>query len=255
MENRIKYRFDDFTLKNYKKLLKLAISQNYDFTSFNYDKVYSNKLIWRHDIEFSVDLALEMAKLEKELGVKANYFIQLHSPFYNTLEIKTFSKLKQIIALGHYIGLHFDAHFYQVVNKKALDYYVKHDKDWLEDLFQIEICSFSFHNNTKFTLSCEDDYYGGLINVYSKFFKQNYRYCSDSTGFWRYERLEDILKEKHPEKGLHVLTHDGMWQEKIRSPRQRIHHIIDSKAEEAKKGYDKRLKNFGGLNVDWEKVL
>ena len=255
MENRYKYNFDDFTLSNYERLLKLAIDHNYVFSGFDFEPVHKNKLIWRHDLEFCIDIALYMAKLEQSLRIKSNFFIQLHSPFYNTLEIEKFKKIEEIINAGHYIGLHFDAHFYGISDKNSLNYYIKQDKEWLETLFNIKIDAFSFHNNTKFTLSCEKDRYGGLINVYSKFFKENYRYCSDSTGFWRYERLEDVLKEKNENKGLQVLTHDGMWQDDVKSPRQRIHSIIEENGIKGKTGYDQRLKKFGGRNIDWKEIF
>ena len=70
------YHFEDFTEKNYRKLIKLA-KKNYVFKFFN----SSNKppyVLWRHDVDCSVHRALCLAKIEKELGVKSTYFFHLH---------------------------------------------------------------------------------------------------------------------------------------------------------------------------------
>ena len=54
MTNREKYKFDYFTLNNYRKLLELAIANNFQFISFSDNFVSERKdIIWRHDLEWS----------------------------------------------------------------------------------------------------------------------------------------------------------------------------------------------------------
>ena len=82
MTNIEKYLFEDFTLKNYQKIIKVAKSQNFVFVKF--DSLFSENektIIWRHDVEFSPDIALEMANIEKDEGIVSTYFFQLHSEF------------------------------------------------------------------------------------------------------------------------------------------------------------------------------
>ena len=174
MTNREKYRFDYFTLSNYRKLLELAIANNFQFISFsdNFDSERKD-IIWRHDVEFSPDIELDMAKLENESGVQTTYFFQIHSEFYNIFERYFSNILKEIQSLGHYIGLHFDSHYYSVQTVEELDKYIKIDKEYFENVFNIKLEVFSFHNTTPFILNCENFRYGGLINVYSSFFKKN----------------------------------------------------------------------------------
>lgn len=248
------YKFKDFTLSNYRKILRIAKSNNKQFRFFNQldnrDKFY----LWRHDLEFSPDIALEMAKMENQEGIKSTYFIQLHSYFYNTFEKEILLAIMNISSLGHQLGLHFNTHFYNIKSENKLDYYIKQDKGILETLLNRKISVFSFHNTNTFLLSCDKEKYGGLINVYSGYFKNEVGYCSDSTGIWRYERLEDRLHENKDNK-LQVLIHDAMWQDEVLSPRQRIFKIIDKRAEYLKKNYDDVLKKNGAKNVDWDKVL
>ena len=85
-----KYRFNDFTLDNYKRLLRIA-KKNYSFILFNKISYFEKKsILLRHDVEFSVPIALKMAKIEADLGISSTYFVQLHSDFYNALEKNTF---------------------------------------------------------------------------------------------------------------------------------------------------------------------
>lgn len=251
MTNREKYNFDYFTIDNYNTLVKLAVDKGFKFLTYTDDLLHSDRkeILWRHDVEFSPEIALQMAKIEHKHGVIATYFFQIHSEFYNLFEPFHTKILKEIQSLGHEIGLHFDAHYYNIQNPEALDKYITLDKEYFEKVFDIHLRVFSFHNTNQFILSCEDFKYGGLINVYSKFFKTNYNYCSDSTGFWRYEILDEVLSNENI-RYLQVLTHDAMWSKTIMSPRQRVRSSIEHESERIKARYDELLEIFGANNID-----
>lgn len=245
------YHFNDFTLKNYIQLLVLA-KKKYSFAFFD-NKLYNNRILLRHDVEFSIPIALKMAQIEADLGIKATYFIQVHSDFYNTLERETINAVKSILDLGHEIGLHFDSHYWNITKEENLDNYLKLDKQTLELYAEKKIRAFSFHNTSKFLLSCRKDKYAGLINVYSNFYWTNYAYNADSLGYWRFERLEDRIKEAK-ENSIQILIHDGMWQDEVLPPRKRIHKVIDDRATHLKHNYDSLLKRLDAKNIDWDKT-
>lgn len=253
MTNREKYRFDDFTLSNYDRLLDIALKNGYMFSDYDLNTPSKNNLkreiIWRHDVEFSVHRALKMARIEHEKGIKAHYFFQIHCEFYNIFEKEIYGLAKQIQALGHYVGLHFDAHFWEISSKEHLEDCISRDHTILEDLLSAEIKSFSFHNTTPALLSMDDTYYAGLLNVYAKEIKVKYRYNTDSTGIWRYERLEDVLNDGSIQY-LQVLTHDGMWQNEAMAPRQRVLRCINMRAQRRIESYDKNLPKMGQENID-----
>jgi len=228
----------------------MLAKENYKFGDYSRHEK-SKLIILRHDIEFSIPIALRMARLENELGISASYFVQVHSEFYNPLDKGNFDALMEIIGLGHNVGLHFDSHFWGINSETELEKYLNADRALLENYFGNEIKAFSFHNTNKFVLSCEKEYYAGLINVYSRIFKENYGYCADSTGYWRYERLEDRLREANDEK-LQILIHDGMWQDVVLPPRQRVFKVIDDRSDYLKSYYDATLKKFGAKNIDWD---
>jgi hypothetical protein len=254
MTNAEEYRFRDFTIKNYRKILEACLV-NYDFIYFTDVMTEGKKqIILRHDVEFSVPIALTMAEIEASMGIPATYFIQLHGDFYNVLEKGNFNAITKIKALGHQIGLHFDPHFWEIDSEAGLEGAIEKEKRVMKLYFGFEPEVFSFHNTNPFILSCEEEKYAGLINVYSKKYKTSVGYCSDSTGYWRYEVLEERIHAVADEK-LQILIHDGMWQEEVLPPRKRVYKVIEDQAELLKRSYDATLKNFGAKNIDWDEIL
>lgn len=254
MTNREKYLFDDFTFENYRRLIQIAKNNGFQFIlhkdKFNLDR---KDIIWRHDVEFSPEKALKMARIEYEEGVCATYFWQLHSNYYNTASTFFLDILKQISDLGHHIGLHFDSHFWNINTEEELNSYIRLDAEYLESIMRrvgLEnlIDTFSFHNTNEFILNCRKSMYGNLINVYSSYFKEHYDYCGDSTGIWRFDRLEDRIND--PEiRHLQVLTHDGVWSDRAMSPHARVMNSIQSEADRLKTEYAIKLPQTGNINV------
>jgi hypothetical protein len=96
----------DFTLKIYKKLIKVFIEKGYTFITFeeylknplNYSKV----VILRHDVDKRPVNSLKTAQIENELGIKGVYYFRIVKES-NHPEI-----IKAIAKLGHEIGYHYE---------------------------------------------------------------------------------------------------------------------------------------------------
>ena len=250
MTNREKYHFDDFTLENYRRLIELAQDKGFQFILHKDEFVPERKdVIWRHDVEFEPDIALKMAQIEAEAEVKASSFFQLHSPFYNLFDGHYRNIFHQIKALGHHVGLHFDCCYWGITDESQLNQFITLDRDYMEANFGIAIDTFSFHNTTAFTQSCLEYRYGGLINVYASFFKEHYNYCGDSLGYWRFDRLEDVLNDSGVQH-LQVLTHDGNWSTDVLSPRKRMETVFLNHAKRLIMGQINGLHKKGMLVPD-----
>lgn len=250
MTNREKYNFDYFTIEHYREIIRLTRDLGFEFILHKDEYVEDRKdTIWRHDVEFSPLQALKMARIEHEFEAKTTYFFQTHSENYNIYE-KYFSDiLREIASLGHHIGLHFDSHYWNVQDVSSLNKCIEIDKDYFNKVFNIDIDTFSFHNTTPFVLNSEEYKYGGLINSYAKFFKEHYQYCADSTGYWRYEVLDEVLRDPKTHH-IQVLIHDAMWSDEVMSPRKRVMHSIQENADRVKLFYDEDLIKFGAKNID-----
>lgn len=235
---------EDFTEDNYHKLLKMISNETIFYSEIDKKNFFT---LWRHDVDFSVHRSNAIAKIEKQNNIKATYFFQLGSYFYNVFEQEIKELILEIKELGHEIGLHFDPTQYNIASKKDLEKYLSFEKNILESLFDVKIKVFSFHNPTAEILMYDEFMYADMINTYAKYFKEEVQYCSDSNGYWRHKRLEDFLAQKYDK--IQVLTHPGWWQKDIMSPRKRIQRCIDGRADKLAQKYDKSLEEFGRENV------
>ena len=98
----------DFTHNIYRELLETLKKQNYQFITVkeyftsNYDDS-KPFIMMRHDVDRYPNRSLEMAKLEKSMGVKVTYY-------FRTIP-QTFKPniIKAIADLGHEIGYHYES--------------------------------------------------------------------------------------------------------------------------------------------------
>ncbi len=238
----------DFTLKNYGKMLCIA-KQNYEFSTYSSIPWGKRFILWRHDCDFSLNRARELASIEAAEGVKTTYFLNLHSEFYNLFEKSQHSLVTDIISMGHDVGLHFQTNFYKsFVNEAELENSLSSEITTLQQLFGVKPSAFSFHNPTQKDLKFNREVYGGLINCYSKRFTNEVGYYSDSNGYWRFKKLADVLSDAE-DHCLQVLTHPGWWQKQVMPPRQRIFRCIYGRAAATLKDYDKALNKNGRKNI------
>lgn len=243
-----KFFFDDFTEEHYLSLLALA-KKNYSFEYFG-TKETNPHILWRHDIDLSVHRALRLAEIEAKENIQATYFFLLHSEFYNLFEKDVFSKAQEIAKLGHHIGLHFDIGFYENLHTaEDLEKKLIFEKNILENIFACKINVFSIHNPTTISgLDLHVNVLGGMINSYGQTIMSNYSYCSDSNGYWRFNRLYDVLNDKSITK-LQVLTHPGWWVPEAMSPRERISRCINGRAQATHIRYDNFLSKYERDNI------
>lgn len=237
---------NDFTEKEYSKILDI-VRDNYEFISYKEIKRESKVVLWRHDIDFSPHRALSLAKLENEKQIKSTYFIQLSSPFYNIFESSIIEIIKEIIFLGHFIGLHFDPNTYNIKNSDDLEYYLDFEKKILETLFSTKVEVFSFHNPDNNILKYDNLVYSQMINTYSSFLKKEFFYNSDSNGYWRHDSLREFLKKGISK--IHVLTHPNWWQSEYLLPRERILRALEGRKNSNIEDYDSLLLDNKRENI------
>lgn len=243
-----KYRYDDFTEGHYAQLLALA-KQQYEFEPYGTANPKPH-VLWRHDVDFSPHRALRLAQIEAASGVRSTYFFLLHCEFYNLLENSVRDVVREILGLGHGLGLHFDLSFYGLTcSRDECESALMFERDVLQRVFSVPVPAFSFHNpDTGNALSFTDDVLAGMVNTYGRTLRESYRYVSDSNGYWRFVRLADVLQEP-PGAPLHVLTHPEWWTPTAMSPRDRVSRCIDGRARRTHSFYDDLLDRYGRLNV------
>lgn len=199
----------NFTYESYEKLLQLFSDHGYSIADYENYHLFKRCVILRHDIDYDLNKALYLAKIESEMGVQSTYFILLTSDFYNLFSEHTNKAIAAIHGMGHHIGLHFDEKRYIKIsgNIDRLRDKVIEEAECLRSAIGIPIKSVSMHRPSQEVISA-DMKIPGLINTYGKVFFKEFKYLSDSRRRWR-EAVEEIIKSEKFDK-VQILTH-AFW--------------------------------------------
>jgi hypothetical protein len=173
-----------FDLDHYRELLEAAKAGGYRFAFFDADPERGDLLL-RHDVDLSLEAALEMAELEAGLGVPATYFLMTQSIFYNLGSPVGERTLNRLRELGHRVGLH------AVWPRVDLD-----------DRFDPVI---AWHNPEPEYMAAPVN---GAANTMEPRFSSSYR--SDSNQHWRNGCPHEELRAGAFE-WLHLLVHPEIW--------------------------------------------
>ncbi len=242
-----RYQFADFTEDRYREMLMVAAKRGYSFEPFG-NESEGRHVLWRHDVDFSPHRALRLAEIEAAEGIRATYFLFFHSELYNLMEASVFTRIRQILELGHWPGLHFDPGFYGIESEEELAAKLGFERDLLSELLETPVEAVSFHNPSVTELAIDADRLSGMVNAYGRTLMEAYSYVSDSNGYWRHRRLPDVL-EAAEEPRLHVLTHPEWWQAEPMSPRERLARCIEGRARSSGEWYDDLLPRFDRENI------
>lgn len=236
---------EELTYNNYKTLIN-KLKEDYNFTCFSKIK-FSNepiekKVLLRHDIDLSLEKALEMAEIEAELGVPATYFLFLRSPFYNIFSGREEKIIRRIIELQHYVGLHFDFAKYDGLTISQMSYQIKREIDFMQDFYSIKLDSVSFHRplSLEFFSRLELSIYP---HAYEPVFVNNFKYLADSRALWRYGHPLDSEEYKRKEN-LHILIHPIWWNEDAVQDIQCLDNFRTLQSERFEENLYSELKSF-----------
>ena len=197
-----------FDLPHYRELVEAARAGGYRFGTF--DKLpQPGDLYLRHDVDLSLEAALELAGAEYELGARATYFLMTESVFYNLASPEGERALARLRELGHRVGLH------AVWPRAELD-----------GRFDPVI---AWHNPDREYMSKP---IAGVVNVMEPSYYDNEHYRSDSNQHWRSGCPHEALAAGEIE-WLQVLTHPEIWIYDGSTMRESMLSMLDAKREVA----------------------
>ena len=103
-------------------------------------------LILRHDVDFSIGAAHELALVEAAAGVQSSFFFLITYPHYNALSARSRSMIRDIGEMGFEVGLHFDPTVYPDHTHDELALRVQEEADVLALASGAPVESVSLHN-------------------------------------------------------------------------------------------------------------
>jgi hypothetical protein len=175
-----------FDLAHYRELLEAAKVGGYRFATFEAEPEAGDVLL-RHDVDLSLEAALELARLEQAAGARATYFLMKESVFYNLDSELGRETLRELRSLGHAVGLH-------GVYPRA-----SHD-----DRFDAVL---AWHNPDP---EYVHEPVSGFVNVMQPPWFTKGKYRSDSNQHWREGCPHEELRAGTFE-WLQLLTHPEIW--------------------------------------------
>ena len=203
---------DDFTLEHYAQILA-AISTSHEVISFKDAQALGRGildkercLIMRHDVEFSLEAALRLAVADAAAGLRSTFFL-LQTSDYNCFEDEGAQMVRQILDLGHDIGLHYDAALFE---RMELDFEAtaRAQIDLFETFFKTKVYAMSSHMPMRSGKTFSID---NVVDTYDPLYLKEMKYLSDSTQAWREGVVTGVL-EKYSH--IHLLTHEYIWHPK-----------------------------------------
>lgn len=176
----------EFLFSHYRELLGAARAGGYRFAFFDREPE-AGDLLLRHDVDLSLEAAVELAELEAEAGAQATYFLMTRSVFYNLDSPVGERALERIRGLGHRVGLH-----------------AVHPHRTPDDRFDPVL---AWHNPDAEYMRAPVD---GVVNVMQDGFFDPDRYRSDSNQQWRHGCPHEELA-RGAFDWLQLLTHPEIW--------------------------------------------
>lgn len=204
-----RYRLPEFSLDKYADLLNRLIGVGYQFQKVNQmcDFPQGKVAYLRHDVDLHISLISEMALTEKNFGISATYFVPLtlhFNLFYPTNQ----NILRQLVEMGHEIGLHYDMETYPLDPEEA-----RRHLDWevgvLAKVIEQPVHSISMHNPCKGQPDPfrEIDEY---VHPHDPRYQDNLLYVSDSCRAWCDASLLTCFGPNPPRKLL-LNVHPELW--------------------------------------------
>ena len=200
--------------KHYRETLEKYLTAGYRFITIdNYfnNRVDGKSILMRHDIDKAPDKALDLATMEHDLGIRAVYFVRVHSNYYNPCGYEAYNYLRRIKELGHDLALHSEAFdFGRIFKLDAIDTFKK-ETTIFKILFDLEVSCYAPHRtHNSSTFEERESFYNelsrlGYHNVYEIVNDPAWKYLSDSSGVWvegcfceHLDKWEKILLLIHP---------------------------------------------------------
>jgi hypothetical protein len=175
-----------FTLDHYRELIEAARTGGYRFAHFD-EPPRRGDLLLRHDVDLSLDAAIQLAELEHAERVSATYFLMTESVFYNLASNEGVAAAGRLRELGHRVGLH-------AVYPDAV----------LDERFDAVV---AWHNPDPEYMTAP---IAGAVNVMQEGYFAPPTYRSDSNQRWRSGcPHEELRAGAFP--WLQLLTHPEIW--------------------------------------------
>lgn len=199
-----------YSLESYRSIIERAISSGYAFVPFSHQtKPAAGSIYLRHDVDYSLELAHRLARVNAEMKVAGTFFVLLRSHAYNLLSDSSQAIVRRIHELGQQVALHAVT---DNGSPESIENRLRSDFQFGQREFPFLSPVFSWHNPTpeiiEQTSSLSE--IGGLTNIYANHFTREAIYRSDSNMRHSVDSFMDLVGARQAQP-LQLLFHPLIW--------------------------------------------
>lgn len=239
-----------FSYDDYREIIRLMKSTGH---IANYHEALNRKqfVIMRHDVEYSVERAYALSKVEESMDFTSTYFFQWTNNSYNILSRKNMDMIKDMHERGQIIGLHFALN--GMTDMELVRKQIVKEMNILSEMFGFKIDTFSVHRPSRDVLR-ENIKLPGIINAYQDDFftfadnvdentPVDVKYLSDANHIWRYGYPDEQNITSFDK--VQILTHPFAWCKSGEDNFNNYKLLVGEKEKELIESIDAECKDFG----------
>lgn len=207
-------------------------------------------IIMRHDVEYSVERAYNLSKVEDSMDFSSTYFFQWTNNAYNILSRKNMDMVKDMHERGHVIGLHYALN--GMTDMEQVKKQIKKEVEILSGMFGFQVDTFSVHRPSKDILR-ENIKFPEILNAYQDdffTFAENVteetpvavKYLSDANHIWRYGYPDEKNILSHDK--VQILVHPFAWTKEGYDNFDNYKSLVTEKEKELIDSIDGECKDF-----------
>ena len=207
-------------------------------------------IIMRHDVEYIVERAYNLSKVEDSMDISATYFFQWTNNAYNILSRKNMDMVKDMHERGHVIGLHYALN--GMTDMEQVKKQIKKEIEILSGMFGFQVDTFSVHRPSKDILR-ENIKFPEILNAYQDdffTFAENVtaetpvavKYLSDANHIWRYGYPDEKNILSHDK--VQILVHPFAWTKEGYDNFDNYKSLVTEKEKELIDSIDGECKDF-----------
>lgn len=228
----------EFAYRDYLHLLRTIRSTGRltDFRSVLNDQP-DRYVVLRHDVDFTIERAYRLAKIEHDEGVQSSYFIMVDSEFYNAFSPRHTALLREMAAMGHHVGLHYQSPEGEHGDEAILND-IQYKLQLLSGITGRPADRFSYHRPSRADLTRALD--ADIVNAYAPAFftyyageapagPLNVKYISDSMGQWNFTqpftRPDEAFFAAH--ERVQILAHPCWWTQEGLAVKANVRTLVE----------------------------
>ena len=166
------------------------------------------RAILRFDVDLDLEWAGKVAQVLSDAKIYGTFCVLVSCPYYNLSSALCLRALRQIVACGSEVALHFDPTVYPEVAPEAMELQVRQEAEWLARCSGTPVRSLSLHNPHAMGVL---PLYSGLVNAYDPEIFATGRYLSDSCRRFRTDPGEFEATTRDLSEPIQLLFHPELY--------------------------------------------